>query len=144
MSASLQGQEALLKDLLDRVNPEQRAEMLDHGTKLIKTEAVRLVPRETGELQGEITILNAGDPDNVKIGVPASSPANAKAWATEHGTWNYSVGSPSSPKTDWPAKSKPTAAMPWLRTAVLVAKPRILRFLRRRMLTGRRQTPIFE
>jgi hypothetical protein len=137
MSASLAGQEALLKALLERADDRAQRIMLDKIARLIYIEARRLVPRETGELESEIQIFYVGDRP-AGVGVSASSPAIAKAWATEYGTWNWSVGSPTGPKTAWEAKTKPEAAMPWLRTGLIVATPRALRYLRRALITGKR------
>lgn len=137
MSASLEGQDALLKMLLDRAGPEAKREALEKVAKFLIIEARRLVPRDTGELEAEISVFYDGDMPS-SVGISASSPAIHKAIATEYGTWNYSVGTPGAPKTSWRAKSKPSAAMPWLRTSALVARPRILRFLRRYFITGKR------
>lgn len=138
MSASLHGQEALLRELLERADPEAQRIAREKMAKLIQAEAKRLVPRETGELESEVGVFYDGQMPS-GVGVPASSPAIEKALATEFGTWNYGVGSPGAPKTAWASKSKATAAMPWLRTGVLVARPRILRWLRRFFVTGRRR-----
>lgn len=137
VSASLDGQDKLLQALLARASHEQRIVAHEAIAKRIRTEARRLVPRKTGELQRAIQVFYEGDLA-VGVGVPADSPAIAKAWATEYGSWNYSVGTPETPKTEWKTKSKPEAAMPWLRTAVLVRRMSILRALRRQFLTGKR------
>jgi hypothetical protein len=137
ISASLIRQEGILRDLAESAEPEHRRAALEKMAKLIRVEAARLVPRETGELENELTVIYEGDLPT-EVGVPASSPAIAKARATEYGSWNYTVGDPAGPKTEWAARSKPTAAMPWLRTGALVARPRILRWIRRYFLTGKR------
>jgi len=138
ISASLEGQERLLKNLLERADAEARATALAKIGNIVRIEQQRLVPRETGELQGEIRVEAQGDEVRVGIFPDASPEVQARARATNEGSWNYTVGSPDSPKTEWRAKSKPTAAMPWLRTSVLTARPRILRYLRRFFITGRR------
>lgn len=112
-----------------------RTEVWEGGTAL-EEEMRRRVPRETGELEDAIqkvrgkqtrTLVTMG------VGVPASHPAIHKAWATEFGTWNYTVGRPEAPKTNWPAKSKAGATMPWARTSVLVLKTSLIRNWRRRI-----------
>ncbi|MCA1810483.1 MAG: HK97 gp10 family phage protein [Halobacteriales archaeon] len=138
VSASLDGQEALLRRLYERANPEAQRDMLEWAADKVASEARRLVPRETGELQREITVFRDGDRPT-GVGVPASSPAIHKARATEFGTWNYDVGAPAGPKTEWRAKSKPTAAMPWLRTALLVRRQSILRYMKKVLVSGRRE-----
>ena len=138
MSASLQGQEKLLRDILERADDESQRIALEKMSKLIKTEQKRLVPRKTGELESEIQVFHDGN-KAIGVGIAPDSPAAAKARATEYGTWNYDVGIPGAPKVQWPSKSKETAAMPWIRTSSIVAKPRILRWLRRYFITGKRR-----
>ena len=137
VSASLEGQERMIRELLDRAGPEAKAEVHEWMAKRILREARILVPRKMGELESEVQIIRDGSLPT-RVGVPASSPAIHKAWATEFGTWNYDVGDPQSPKTSWLTKSKPTAAMPWLRTAALAQRIPILRHLRRYFITGKR------
>lgn len=138
VSATMAGQEALLKSLYDRASPEARRDLNEWMARRVLREAKQLVPKETGELESEIEVLYDGDTP-VGVGVPASSPAIDKAWATEYGASNYSVGEPGTPKLDWKAKSKPTAAMPWLRTAALVHRFSFLKKIRRYFVTGRRE-----
>jgi hypothetical protein len=137
MSASLEGQEQLLKSLLERADHDAQVECLTKIAKLIMLEVDLLVPRKSGQLETEVVVFYDGDLPT-GVGVPATSPSIDAAFATEYGSWNFDVGGPGSPKTDWPTKSKPTAAMPWLRTSALVATPRALRYLRRFFITGKR------
>lgn len=136
-SVSLEGQADLLAALLERVDDETKQKALEKMAHLVYLEAYRLAPREEGLLESEIQVFYDGDMPS-GVGVPSESPAIERAWATEFGTWNWDVGTPNGPKTGWPAKSKPEAAMPWLRTGLLVARPRVLRMLRRLLLTGKR------
>lgn len=138
VSASLVGQEKLLRELLERASPENQRDLLNWYGRRVQREAKNLVPRETGELEEAIDVQFDGD-TAVSVGVPASSPAIEKAHATEYGTWNYSVGEPASPKRTWAAKSKMTATMPWLRTAAAVHYIPFLRKIRRFFITGRRE-----
>lgn len=137
IAASVVGQEKLLEELLRRAKPEHRRELLQWYADRVVREARRLVPRDTGELESEVAIHYDGDMPS-SIGVLASSPAAEKARATEYGSWNYDVGSPTGPKLDWPAKSKPTAAMPWLRTAAAIHHYPFLRHIRKFFISGRR------
>lgn len=109
-----------------------RHEVLTGGEDL-KAEMVKRVPRETGELEGEIVVrpMRTGPGVFVAgIGVPADSPAIVKAFATEYPetvpNWTHR-GVPGNPTTNWPAKSKQGATMPWARQSVLVRKNGIMR-----------------
>lgn len=138
VSATMQGQEKLLKALYDRASPQATRELNEWMARRLLAEAKRLVPRETGELESEIQVFYEGSTP-VAVGVSGASPAAEKARATEYGSWNYTAGEPGSPKLDWPVKSKPTAAMPWLRTAALVHRFSFLKKIRRYFVTGRRE-----
>lgn len=139
VSMSLEGQAELLKRLMERASPEAQKDILEWAAEKVESEARRLVPEETGELREEITTFRGDNGVPEGVGVPASSPAIHKARATEYGSWNYSVGTPGSPKLDWPAKTKGTAAMPWLRLALLVRRTSILRYTKKVLLSGRRE-----
>lgn len=131
LTAKLRGsKDAVLDRVMSLMAPAVvRAEVLDGG-EILADEMRRRVPRETGELEGEIVAHPLRAPPGqffVNVGVPESSPAIEKARATEFGTWNYGVGTPQNPKTRWAAKSKPGAVMPWARTSVLARKTDIIR-----------------
>jgi hypothetical protein len=139
VSASLTGQEELLKNLLARASPEAKQALQEWWAKRVLREAKHLVPRDTGQLEQEIAVFYEGDLP-VGVGVPSTSQAIHRAWATEYGSWNYNVGSAESPKLDWKTKSKPSASMPWLRVAALVQHMPFLRRVRRYFITGKRET----
>lgn len=137
VSASLVGQEELLQALLKRSSPEAKQDLHEWYCRRVLRTAKQLAPRETGEMEKAITVFYKGHLP-VGVGVPATSPVIDRARATEYGSWNYSVGVPGAPKQDWPAKSKPTAAMPWLRTSALIHHYPFMRRIRRYFLTGKR------
>jgi hypothetical protein len=117
----MQGQARLIAFLESIVDMDRLNALSTDGAYRLLGHARENVPRETGELEDEIVVLDKYQNGGVVekgVGVPDSSPAIHKAWATEFGTWNYGVGTPEVPKLDWPAKSKSTAMMPWLSTAV--------------------------
>ena len=109
-------------------------EIVERGAEDLAGEMKALVPRETGELESEITAECVESTDQravFRVGVRADSPAIDAAWATETGSHNFRVGTPSSPKTSWEAKSKAGATMPWARTALLRHRRRIGRQMQR-------------
>lgn len=139
LSARIEGMEPMMREVFPTLPPHKQREMLERAADFVRQDARALVPRETGELEREVQVFDDGGiTDSIFVGVPETSPAIHKARATEYGTWNYDVGAVAAPKTSWPARSKVSAAMPWLRTGLLRARPRILRMFHREFFSGKR------
>lgn len=135
MFAELWGATQLIDMLTNLVVDDRTEEAAQNAAAEVYHEAYRLVPEDTGELVDEIEIIRYG-PKKVGVGVPRASPAYAKAVATEYGAATYDVGSPTNPKRDWPAKSKVSASMPWLRVAMLRARKNAFDAIRQTIFGG--------
>lgn len=130
-SIGLTGGDMLVRRMRNYLHGSDLDTPLKEAAHVIKDNALEFVPRDTGLLESEIGVWKVRGRRAYMIGVKATSEAYPQAVATEYGTWNYTVGTPKSPKKSWPAKSKANATMPWLRSGFLKARPKIRKILKR-------------
>lgn len=127
---TLTGGDELVANLKAHVAEARLRPVVEEAARILLAEAKRLAPRDTGELESAIVILEVSDGPNtiaVQVGVPESDPAWDRGMATEYGTASILVGTPEGPRMTWTAKSKGTASMPWLRAAMVNVAPQVTR-----------------
>lgn len=102
------------------------------AVQLYKAECLKHVPRDRNTLATDITTLVFEQGGKI-IGAVGS---NVKqALFTEYGTRHIDVGTPESPRTDWPAKHTGSPGvhewMPWLRSSFLKVEAKVMILLHR-------------
>lgn len=127
---TLTGGPELVAKLREMVATEHLRPVVEEAARLLLAEAKRLAPRDTGELESAIVVVEVTLGDKVislGVGVPEGDPAWERGMATEYGTRAIIVGTPESPRVSWTAKSKGSASMPWLRAAMMNVAPQVER-----------------
>lgn len=140
VSFNLFGASSLIEKLQSLVTEDRRSDAAQAGAAEVFHEAYQLAPEKTGEMVDALEIIKLPN-GHVGVGIPRSSPAYDAAIATEYGAWNFTVGTPSMPKSEWLTKSKAGASMPWLRVAAVRGRPNAMKAMRAAIFSGNTRRP---